>query len=68
MLPGSTSSRKKRDGVKRDSRSVEISRLIGRSLRQAIDLYAIGENTITIDCDVLRLTAVREQHQFQAAL
>lgn len=54
MLPGSTSSRKKRDGARRDSRGVEISRLIGRSLRQAIDLYAIGENTITIDCDVLQ--------------
>ncbi len=53
MLPGSTPERKKRDGIKKDSRSVEIQRLIGRSLRQAIDLKALGERTITLDCDVL---------------
>lgn len=53
MLPASTGRRKSRDGVKRDSRGVEISRLIGRSLRQAIDLSRLGEKTITIDCDVL---------------
>ena len=53
MLPASTGRRKSRDGVKRDSRGVEISRLIGRSLRQAIDLSRLGERTITIDCDVL---------------
>ena len=38
MLPASTSQRKKRDGIKKDGRSVEIQRLIGRSLRQAVDL------------------------------
>lgn len=54
MLPASTNTRKRRDGVKRDSRGVEISRLIGRSLRQAVDLNKIGEHTITIDCDVLQ--------------
>ncbi len=54
MLPASTLTRKRRDGVKRDSRGVEISRLIGRSLRQAVDLNKIGENTITIDCDVIQ--------------
>ncbi len=53
MLPGSTPQRKKRDGVKKDGRGVEIQRLIGRSLRQAVDLTALGERTITLDCDVL---------------
>lgn len=53
MLPASTGRRKPRDGIKRDGRGVEISRLIGRSLRQAIDLKRLGERTITIDCDVL---------------
>jgi ribonuclease PH len=54
MLPGSTSPRKKRerDG-KTDGRTTEIQRLIGRSLRAIIDLDAIGERTIAIDCDVL---------------
>ena len=53
MLPASTKERKKRDGVKKDGRSVEIQRLIGRALRQAVDLKALGERTITLDCDVL---------------
>lgn len=53
MLPASTSQRKKRDGLKKDGRSVEIQRLIGRSLRQAVDMKALGERTITLDCDVL---------------
>ena len=53
MLPASTSERKKRDGIKKDGRSVEIQRLIGRALRQAVDLKALGERTITLDCDVL---------------
>ena len=53
MLPASTGSRKARDGIKKDGRSVEIQRLIGRSLRQAVDLYRLGEHTITLDCDVL---------------
>jgi ribonuclease PH len=55
MLPGSTSGgRKPRDLLKRDSRNVEISRLIGRSLRAAVDLARLGEITIVIDCDVLQ--------------
>ena len=54
MLPASTGRRKQRDGMKRDGRGVEISRLIGRSLRQAVDLTALGERTITLDCDVLQ--------------
>ncbi len=53
MLPASTGARKKRDGIKKDGRSVEIQRLIGRSLRQAVDLTKLGERTITLDCDVL---------------
>ena len=53
MLPASTGTRKKRDGVKKDGRSVEIQRLIGRSIRQAVDMSRLGERTITLDCDVL---------------
>ena len=53
MLPASTGRRKARDGIKKDGRSVEIQRLIGRSLRQAVDLTKLGERTITLDCDVL---------------
>lgn len=55
MLPGSTGGgRKRRDGVKRDGRGVEISRLIGRSLRAAVKLESLGERSILIDCDVLQ--------------
>ncbi len=55
MLPGSTGGgRKRRDGVKRDGRGVEISRLIGRSLRAAVKLESLGEVSIVIDCDVLQ--------------
>ena len=54
MLPGSTQPRKPRDrGAKIDGRTTEIQRLIGRSLRAVIDLEALGERTITLDCDVL---------------
>jgi ribonuclease PH len=54
MLPGSTHSRKPRDkGGKVDGRSVEIQRLIGRSLRAVIDLAKLGERTLWIDCDVI---------------
>ena len=54
MLPGSTNTRKQRDkGGKVDGRSVEIQRLIGRSLRAIIDLSKLGERTLWIDCDVL---------------
>ena len=54
MLPASTTERKKRDGIKKDGRSVEIQRLIGRSLRAACDLRRLGERTIYIDCDVIQ--------------
>jgi ribonuclease PH len=54
MLPGSTSPRKQRDRSKVDGRTTEIQRLIGRSLRAAVDFRALGEHTIMIDCDVLQ--------------
>jgi ribonuclease PH len=55
MLPGSTSPRKRRDrGGKIDGRTTEIQRLIGRSLRSIINLEALGEQMITVDCDVLQ--------------
>jgi ribonuclease PH len=54
MLPGSTSPRKPRDRSGRiDGRSVEIQRLIGRSLRTVVRLDRLGERTLAIDCDVL---------------
>lgn len=54
MLPGSTQNRKYRNVGKIDGRTQEIQRLIGRSLRSAIDLSKIGERTIWIDCDVIQ--------------
>ena len=53
MLPGSTSPRKKRERGQIDGRSQEIQRLVGRSLRAAVDLAALGPRTITVDCDVI---------------
>ncbi len=56
MLPGSTSTRKSRDASrgKQDGRTVEIQRLIGRSLRSVVDFAALGERTVWIDCDVIQ--------------
>ena len=56
MLPGSTLERKERDikKLKPDARGSEIARLVGRSLRAAVDLEKLGERLITIDCDVLQ--------------
>src|SRR5450432_3858722 len=54
MLPGSTNTRKARDKAgKVDGRSIEIQRLIGRSLRAIVNLDKLGERTLWIDCDVL---------------
>lgn len=53
MLPGSTNPRKRRDVGKVDGRTTEIQRLIGRSLRAVVDLAALGERSIYVDCDVL---------------
>jgi ribonuclease PH len=56
MLPASTGDRKQRDVSKGrpDGRTVEIQRLIGRSLRGVVDFEALGERTIYLDCDVLQ--------------
>ncbi|WP_020613920.1 ribonuclease PH [Sediminispirochaeta bajacaliforniensis] len=55
MLPGSTGGgRKKREIGKRDGRSTEIQRLIGRSLRASVDMEKLGERTLTVDCDVIQ--------------
>lgn len=56
MLPRATGQRTQREAArgKQDGRTVEIQRLIGRSLRAAVDLKALGERTVTIDCDVLQ--------------
>jgi len=54
MLPGSTNTRKARDKAgKVDGRTVEIQRLIGRSLRAVVNLDKLGERTLWIDCDVI---------------
>ncbi len=56
MLPRSTHSRSSREAArgKQGGRTLEIQRLIGRSLRAATDLEALGERTVTLDCDVLQ--------------
>ncbi|WP_312647622.1 ribonuclease PH [Aminipila sp.] len=56
MLPRSTATRKTRDSSrgKIDGRSMEIQRLIGRSLRSVVDMVKLGERTIWIDCDVIQ--------------
>jgi ribonuclease PH len=56
MLPRSTHSRTQREAARgsQSGRTLEIQRLIGRSLRAVVDRDALGENTITIDCDVLQ--------------
>jgi len=56
MLPRSTHTRNQREAAKgkQSGRTLEISRLIARSLRAALDLSALGENTITVDCDVIQ--------------
>jgi ribonuclease PH len=56
MLPASTGERKQRDVARGhpDGRTVEIQRLIGRSLRGVVDFTALGERTIYVDCDVLQ--------------
>ncbi|MFK8139028.1 MAG: ribonuclease PH [Bdellovibrionales bacterium] len=54
MLPRATHTRSKRDKANNSGRSVEISRLIGRSLRAAVDLQKLGERQILVDCDVIQ--------------
>ncbi|MFP4008890.1 MAG: ribonuclease PH [Spirulinaceae cyanobacterium] len=57
MLPGATPQRQKRELMKLSGRTQEIQRLIGRSLRAALDLTKLGDRTITIDADVLQADA-----------
>jgi ribonuclease PH len=56
MLPRATHSRSAREAArgKQSGRTLEIQRLIGRSLRAVVDLRALGERTVTLDCDVLQ--------------
>ena len=54
LLPSSTNTRSSRERGKVSGRTQEIQRLIGRSLRSVVDLKALGERTITIDCDVIQ--------------
>jgi len=54
MLPSATHTRRNRNRSKIDGRTQEIQRLIGRSLRSVVDMSALGENSILIDCDVLQ--------------
>ena len=56
MLPRATDNRKNRDisRLKMDGRSMEIQRLIGRALRSVVDLKALGERTLWVDCDVIQ--------------
>ena len=56
MLPGSTGERRQRDVTRGrpDGRTTEIQRLIGRSLRAVVDMEALGERTVWLDCDVLQ--------------
>ena len=53
LLPGSTPERQRREWMKLSGRTQEIQRLIGRSLRAALSMEALGENTLLIDCDVI---------------
>ncbi len=54
MLPASTSTRSRRETRGRKGRSMEIERLIGRSLRTVVNMQALGEVTVTVDCDVIQ--------------
>ena len=57
MMPGATPDRQSRETFKLSGRTQEIQRLIGRSLRAAVDLQGLGERTLTIDADVLQADA-----------
>ena len=57
LLPGSTPQRQKRELVKLSGRTQEVQRLISRSLRAVIDLKALGERTLLVDCDVIQADA-----------
>ena len=57
LLPASTPNRQERELMKLSGRTQEIQRLIGRSLRSVVDMSALGENTLLIDCDVVQADA-----------
>jgi ribonuclease PH len=63
MLPRATNTRNQRDAsrARPDGRTIEIQRLIGRSLRAAVNMRALGERMIMVDCDVLHAMAARAQ-------
>jgi ribonuclease PH len=67
MLPRSTHTRSDREAArgKQSGRTQEIQRLIGRSLRAMVDLKKLGENTITIDCDVIQADGVHVPQRLQ---
>ena len=69
MLPRSTHSRTPREAARgaQSGRTLEIQRLIGRSLRAVVDRDALGEHTITIDCDVFKPMAARGPLRSRAA-
>ena len=57
LLPGSTPERQRRELMKLSGRTQEIQRLIGRSLRACLNMQALGENTLLVDCDVIQADA-----------
>ena len=61
MLPASTGKRCKREHANRKGRSMEIERLIGRSLRTVVNMKALGECTVTVDCDVTHTARTSER-------
>ena len=65
MLPRSTGSRMRREASsgKQGGRTIEIQRLIGRSLRAGVDRVALGERQITVDCDVIKRMGVHDVRQ-----
>lgn len=65
MLPRSTHSRTQREQRWPRGRTQEISRLIGRSLRMAVDLQALGYRQLIVDCDVLQADGVRGRRQLR---
>jgi len=68
MLPRSTHQRTSREASRSSGRTHEIRRLIGRSLRSAVNLEKLGQRTCIIDCDVIQAGAVLELQQLLAAI
>ena len=70
MIPRATGERTERESIRGrvSGRTHEISRLIGRSLRGVIDMAALGENQIIVDCDVLQADVEHELHPSQAPM